>query len=432
MDMRLFTTIERLPVDPDLGPLGTAATYIESLEGNGRTILRWGLIGQEHSSVLVELALADALLQRPDVPLRGSDRLVRPDQLRTAVVVPTGVGASLGGFIADAGPFIRAVESVSALTIVHPNVVNGADFYAAARDTFYVDGFTLDEFFLGRVRLCGSFARRVGIIIEPMPEQDMSSILNAANAVSAIYGIDIAAYDVLPRQLQARVVRSQYGHFTGEVLEADSLVQSAVRLQKAGVNAIAVVTNCGGVSTADWLSHYLQGGANPIGSLEALISRFITRSTGITAAHAPAGVAANTPAALVVDPRAAGEVASGTGLPSVLLGLSQAPAVSREVGLGVEDLSAVIVPYGCAGGVPAWGTHRAGVRLVAVRSNTCVVGVPADQIGVSAVVVGTPAEALAWLVCVRAGVAWSQINARPGAIQAVSGMAIGEPSAGGT
>ena len=43
----------------------------------------------------------------------------------TAFLVPTGIKASVGGYLGDATPFANLIASVSDLTLVNPNVVNG-------------------------------------------------------------------------------------------------------------------------------------------------------------------------------------------------------------------------------------------------------------------------------------------------------------------
>jgi hypothetical protein len=337
-----------------------------------------------------------------------------------AMVVPTGVGARIGGFIADGGPFLRVVESLGETVILHPNVVNGGDFYAGGHRSLYVDGYTLDAFFAGQVRLAPARPRRIGLVIEAESRTHVARLVNAANGVQAVHGIEMVGYAVCEAPLGARVSRSATGHYCGVVQDARPLLAAVQRLRSAGADAIAIVTTCGGTNTTDWEEHYLHGGVNPVGALEALLSRLVTRVTGLPSAHAPLYVGALGEYDGVVDPRVAGEVASGTGLPCVLLGLSRAPATVSSGGVGVADLSAVIVPYGCAAGMPARGARAYDVPLVAVRANTCTVGVAASALdGGRVVEVASPAEAVVYLAAARAGVAWDLICAPPRSIEEV-------------
>ena len=44
----------------------------------------------------------------------------------TMMIVPTGVGAAMGGYAGDALPVARAIATVTDRLITHPNVLNGA------------------------------------------------------------------------------------------------------------------------------------------------------------------------------------------------------------------------------------------------------------------------------------------------------------------
>lgn len=425
--MRLLTRHESVKVDPDLGLTGSVARRAAQLERDGLSVLRWGTVARTGpDQVEAEFALASEPLPVPDwrgepVPPASASGL---DARVVAMVVPTGVGARIGGFIADGGPFLRAVESISDVVVLHPNVVNGGDFYAGGTRSPYVDGYTLDCFFEGRVRLAAGRTRRIGLVVESDSREHVQRLVNASNGIRAVHGIEMVGYAVCRDSLGARVSQTSSGHYTGQVEDAGPLLAAVEALRAAGADAIAIVTTCGGTDAGDWEQHYLHGGVNPVGALEALLSRLVTRVTGLPSAHAPLYVGALGEYEGVVDPRVAGEVASGTGLPCVLLGLSHAPATVATGGVGVTDLTGVIVPYGCAGGVPAYGAQRYDVPLIAVRSNTCTVGVPASALDRGRVVeVASPAEAVAYLVAANARVDWELLRDPPISIDEVPAVA---------
>lgn len=62
-----------------------------------------------------------------------------------AFIVPTGVGASIGGFAGDASIWARKFAEKCRL-IVNPNVVNAACFSGITENMLYVEGYSLDEF----------------------------------------------------------------------------------------------------------------------------------------------------------------------------------------------------------------------------------------------------------------------------------------------
>ena len=68
----------------------------------------------------------------------------------TAVmIVPTGIGAKIGGYAGDALPSAKLLSSVVDNLITHPNVMNGAMMYWPIKNIQYVEGYALDEFAKG-------------------------------------------------------------------------------------------------------------------------------------------------------------------------------------------------------------------------------------------------------------------------------------------
>ena len=87
----------------------------------------------------------------------------------TAVmIVPTGIGASIGGYAGDALPAARVLASVVDTLVTHPNVLNGAMLYWPMPNVLYVEGYALDEFAAGRVALRPqtSGCQRVGLLLD--------------------------------------------------------------------------------------------------------------------------------------------------------------------------------------------------------------------------------------------------------------------------
>jgi len=64
----------------------------------------------------------------------------------SVLIVPTGVGAAVGGFAGDALPVARTLAAVSDRVISHPNVLNAAMLYWPMPNTLYVEGYALDRF----------------------------------------------------------------------------------------------------------------------------------------------------------------------------------------------------------------------------------------------------------------------------------------------
>ena len=56
------------------------------------------------------------------------------------LVVPTGIGAEIGGHAGDATPVARLLASVCDTLITHPNVVNASDLNEMPANGLYVEG----------------------------------------------------------------------------------------------------------------------------------------------------------------------------------------------------------------------------------------------------------------------------------------------------
>jgi hypothetical protein len=79
-----------------------------------------------------------------------------------AMVIPTGVGASQGGYGGDATVWMNLLASVCDTLVTHPNVANAAAFQALPSNALYVEGYGLDAFFKGDWGLCPVLAQRLG------------------------------------------------------------------------------------------------------------------------------------------------------------------------------------------------------------------------------------------------------------------------------
>ena len=96
----------------------------------------------------------------PDSLARGSS-----GPYTAMIIVPTGIGAAIGGYAGDALPVTRAFTSVADRVITHPNVMNGAQLYWPAPELLYVEGYALDQFAAGRTGLRPVTSQRVGKLV---------------------------------------------------------------------------------------------------------------------------------------------------------------------------------------------------------------------------------------------------------------------------
>jgi hypothetical protein len=333
-----------------------------------------------------------------------------------ASIIPTGVGAAIGGFAGDGGPATKLLGAVADVLVTHPNAVNGADLLGLPATGLYVEGWALDAWLAGRLALRPARARRVGLLVdravEAMPAGTLDALLNAAEAVRAVHGIAMPGWDLTPRPLGARLAWGAGGQSTGSVADPAALLEGARALLAAGCDAIALAADLGPLDPDAEAAYDAGRAVDPIGGLEAVLSHLVVAELGVPAAHAPLWpYAPATPQR--VDPRAAAEHLGHTFLPCILMGLARHPGLvpAAEARAGdLADVDALVVPAGCLGGPGAIAARDRGVPILAVAGNETALAVDAEALGWAGepgvIPVRSYLEAAGVLAAMRAGVDW--------------------------
>ncbi|XGV99832.1 MAG: DUF3326 domain-containing protein [Leptolyngbya sp. BL-A-14] len=337
------------------------------------------------------------------------------------LIIPTGIGAAIGGYAGDALPVARAIAQVADCLITHPNVLNGAQLYWPLPNTLYVEGYGLDQFAAGHWGLRPVHQNRVGLILDQGIEPDLRlRHLQAADAARATLGLDLTEYVVTDTPLEVSLQTASSGATWGTIQNPASLLRAAETLiQKAGATAIAIVARFPDDMESEALQHYRHGqGVDPIAGAEAVISHLVVRTFRLPCAHAPALLPL--PLDAHVAPRSAAEELGYTFLPCVLVGLSRAPQfiVRSQPGftpqpgdLWAEQVDAVVVPATAFGGSavmslsqPTTGSKPSAPCIIAVQANQTTMHVPPHALGITATEVSSYLEALGVLVAQKAGI----------------------------
>ncbi len=335
------------------------------------------------------------------------------------LIVPTGIGAAIGGYAGDALPVARAIASISDRLITHPNVLNGAQLYWSSEQIFYVEGYGLDQFAAGCWGLQPVHQNRIGLILDAGIEPELRlRHLQAADATRATLGVNLTDYIVTDTALQVELRTSATGASWGTIGHPDSLLRAAAALIKHGkVEAIAVVTRFPDDPDSEALAQYRHGqGVDPLAGAEAVISHLIVRTFQIPCAHAPALLPL--PIDPHLSPRAAAEELGYTFLPCVLVGLSRAPQfisnhpqlIPTPEQIWNTHVDALIVPATACGGSAVLSLSQLSVLMIAVRENTTKMKVPPEKLGIKALQVNSYLEALGVLVAHRAGISPTMLN----------------------
>ena len=336
----------------------------------------------------------------------------------TVFVVPTGIGAAIGGYAGDALPVARALAQVTDRLITHPNVLNGAQLYWPMANAYYVEGYGLDQFAAGRWGLRPVHQNSIGLVIDQAVEDELRwRHLQAADAARATLGLNVSTHIVTDSSLGVSLKTTASGASWGTVENPGSLLRAAERLiNEAGVRAIAVVARFPDDEDSPALAAYRQGqGVDPLAGVEAVISHLVVRTFKLPCAHAPA--LSPLPLDTQISPRSAAEEIGYTFLPCVLAGLSRAPqfvcqrdhpSAANSAVITADQVDAIVVPATAFGGSAVMSLapqlSRRGAQVIAVGENSTKMAVEAADLGIRAIAVDTYLEAVGAIAAYRAGV----------------------------
>ena len=330
------------------------------------------------------------------------------------LIVPTGVGAAIGGYAGDALPVARSIAQISDRLITHPNVLNGAQLYWSLDNTYYVEGYGLDRFAAKDWGLRPVRQNKIGLLLDAGIEPELRlRHLQAADATRATLGLNLTDYVVTDAPLEVELRTADSGASWGTIGNPGSLLRAAEKLiSQGGAEAIAVVARFPDDNSQE-LQNYRHGsGVDCLAGAEAVISHLIVRQFQIPAAHAPALL----PLAVdpEVSPRAAAEELGYTFLPCVLVGLNRAPQFVQNSSLDREtmwsdEVDAVVIPYRSCGGSAILNLANRS-EIIAVTNNTTAIQVPPEPLGIKVTKVDSYLEALGVIAARRAGVDFRALN----------------------
>ena len=295
-----------------------------------------------------------------------------------AFLVPTGVGAEIGGHAGDAGPVALMLAEVCDTLVLHPNVVNGADLNEIPADALYVEGSVLTRLLMGTVGLERVRANRVLVVVDDHKDEIfVNAAINAVGGARAAYGLSCPEVVCLDPPVRLKASYSPSGRAAGQVEQIEGLCR-LLDDRKGEYDAVAIS------SVIDVPDLYHQGYfdaagemVNPWGGVEAMLTHTLSSIYNIPTAHSPMfesrKIANMDPG--IVDPRMAAEAVSTTFLQCTLKGLQRSPriitnpsAMAQPSVFTVADVSCLVIPDGCLG-LPTLAALEQGVHVIAVSEN---------------------------------------------------------------
>lgn len=313
------------------------------------------------------------------------------ERFTAIMLVPTGIGAVVGGHAGDAAPAARLLASCADLLVTHPNVVNGADINEMSENTLYVEGSIIARLMMGTAALAPRRSNRILTIIDDHEEPIIRhNAVNSVNAARASGGFACDRIEMLSPRITMETCLTRSGRASGIVEGLEGLL-SIIERNRADIDAVAITSVID--MDANQQEAYFgeppidsdnatEGTAtsesvNPFGGIEALLTHCLSTLFDIPTAHAPMYDSVEIMNSDVghYEPRKAAEAVSVSFIHCVLKGLSRAPAVVTDHTLfshrGVvssADISCLIIPDGCIG-LPTLAALEQGIPVIAVKGN---------------------------------------------------------------
>lgn len=316
--------------------------------------------------------------------------------MNVVMIVPTGIGAEIGGHAGDANVVACLLASVSDTLIVHPNVVNASDINEMTDNMLYVEGSILDRFLSGDVNLERVKSNRVLVATNSPLNHDL---VNSVSAARMSLGLD-ADIIVLDTTLRMIATKAEDGSATGEVFGWQELVD---QINRYDFDALAV-SSLIEIEKEVAFDYMRNGGVNPWGGVEAKASKLIANALNKPVAHAPIDSEIFKDFNEVVEPRIAAETVSVSYIHCVLKGLHKAPRIGGN--FSINDVDCLVSPDNCYG-FPHQACERNGVPVIVVKENkTCLNNEMPDNF----IFVDNYLEAVGVIVAMREGISTKSVR----------------------
>jgi len=374
----------RLPSpDSDIGVLGQLKAAVSRELPSGLTPIRFVVTASDSSGYDCELGVAsglqDAGLSDPPSIFEFTRRQIENvDKFNVVLIVPTGIGAEIGGHAGDAAPVARLLGKCCDKLITHPNVVNASDINEIPDNGLYVEGSVLCRLLMGTAGLSPTRSNRVLVVLGAHEDNCfVTDAINSVNGARASYGLRCPKIITVDPSMQMLAKYTSSGAAAGRVEDIDGLCR-VLDEHRNEFDAVAV-SSVIDVPHDYHMEYFLGEGkmVNPWGGVEAMLTHTISSLYNIPSAHSPMfenrEIANLDPG--IVDPRMAAEAVSVSFLQCTLKGLQRSPRIvtDRKVleqpsVLTAEDVSCLVIPDGCLG-LPTLAALEQGIPVIAVREN---------------------------------------------------------------
>ena len=298
------------------------------------------------------------------------------ETFNVVMLIPTGVGADVGGHAGDGNPAARLLAASCDTLITHPNVVNASDINEMLDNTLYVEGSLITRLMMGTIGLRKVRANRVGLIMDADPSFELETVpVNAASAARSTLGVDIPWVIKMDPPIKTNAENTPSGLAAGHIEGMDRLI-TLVEKYRGQMDALAIASVIKMPKDAHKAYLAARGDlVNPWGGVEAMLTHTIASFFDIPTAHAPLMESMEMVNEIteVTDPRMAAEEISSAFLHCVFKGLQRAPRIEPNPQhwgapdvFSHRDISCLVIPEGCLG-LPVLAAMEQGIPVIAVN-----------------------------------------------------------------
>src|SRR3989344_5748182 len=187
------------------------------------------------------------------------------------LLIPTGIGAEIGGHCGDGNAVARLVAGACDTLITHPNVVNASDINEMTEKTLYVEGSILTRLFTGQIGLQRARSNRILMLMDAHGEKLFNNeIVNAVSSARITLGIECDVHEMGDLIMStSRYAKS--GRAVGEIQSMEKLF-TVIEKYKGTYNAIALSTFLKVPEHVHEKYFHDDEMVNPWGGMEAMIT----------------------------------------------------------------------------------------------------------------------------------------------------------------
>ncbi|MHC4259683.1 MAG: DUF3326 domain-containing protein, partial [Planctomycetota bacterium] len=198
-------------------------------------------------------------------------------KFNAVMIVPTGIGAEIGGHAGDATPAARLLAGACDKLITHPNVVNASDINELPENGLYVEGSVISRVLMGTVGLQEVRSNRVLLVIDENQDGRICDlVINSASAARATLGLDCPGMVRMNPPIYMRAEYSPAGRAVGRIEGLERLIE-VLRARRSEYDAVAMSSK---IDISEGLNReYFQSGGqmiNPWGGVEAMLTHSLS------------------------------------------------------------------------------------------------------------------------------------------------------------